>query len=335
MMPIRFGAGSGMVPGSSLSDKVAWLAQHKYGAIEVTGPDLVSPEARADLIRGMKANPSVKVTSACHGLLVSALDKETGFIENRGWLNDDEEYRKQGCDNVLAIMKGAHALVKEAKREGIDLGPIRYVIPFDYAATSKSLPPHPRNDEERARYDGIMQFRMKQFEKSVTWLQQQFEKNELANIEVVIEPLNGYETGKINTLEEGWQFVSRFYEQHPNAPRYFSVMGDLYHMGFEPERRDRTIPQHPDTSYFHIATQSDRRVPAPGFADVGPALRAIRDVATATDSQKVVVIEARQNGEDYLKRLENGARYMAKLAGTTLAEAPPAVGRPKRARVQS
>src|SRR5688500_10254126 len=177
MRAMTFGAGAGMVPGDSLSDKVSWLAKHRYGAIEVTGPDLVSKRARAELIRSMQANPSVRVTSACHGFLVPVFNAETGFTENRGWLNDDEQYRKRGCENVLEIMKGADALVREAKKAGIELGPIRYVIPFDYAATSKCLPPHPRSEEERERYDRMMGHKMAQFEKSVAWLQSQFEKD--------------------------------------------------------------------------------------------------------------------------------------------------------------
>ena len=175
MWPIALQAN--LVPGDSLREKFARLAEWGYDGIEVSGADLLE---RADELDRAQAEFPVRVTSACAGF--------------DGWLVDRNPRARR-----LAI-----AQIKAMLAVGADLGIAGLVSPAAYGIDARDvLPPYRHaftlEEDRQLLIDGLAEIAASAERTSGTLL---------------LEPLNRYVDRVLNTLSEAVSVIEAVGSPH-------------------------------------------------------------------------------------------------------------------------
>ncbi len=94
-------------------------------------------------------------------------------------------------------------------------------------------------------------------------------------VEIIIEPINRYETDFINTLEEGLEYIKRFNEMGFDN---IGLMPDLFHMNIEEKDILESLNLSKDKiSYVHFA-DSNRYAPGYGHLNFPSIIKTLEDI---------------------------------------------------------
>ncbi len=94
-------------------------------------------------------------------------------------------------------------------------------------------------------------------------------------VELIIEPINRYESDFINTLEEGLEYIKRFNEMGFNN---VGLMPDLFHMNIEEKDILESLNLSKDKiSYIHFA-DSNRYAPGYGHLDFPSIIKTLKEI---------------------------------------------------------
>ncbi len=89
---------------------------------------------------------------------------------------------------------------------------------------------------------------------------------------VVIEPLNQGECNFINSLAEGAKVVAAV--RHPHV----RLLADFFHMARDGESADEVVRYGDEIAHVHLAENEGRRAPGTAGEDLGPYLRALKEI---------------------------------------------------------
>jgi sugar phosphate isomerase/epimerase len=181
--------------------------------------------------------------SESEGLKISTLGTGLAFVKEKlSFTDHDEVVREKAVKRVAKFIEVAKIL--NAK---VIIGSIRGSIP---------------EAKERKKYES---FAFECFQKVL-------DKAEKEEVELLIEPINRYETNFINTVEEALTLIEKM------SSNYLKVHLDTFHMNIEKESFKNSILMAKDKlGHFHFA-DSNRKFPGAGhinFEEIKEALKAI------------------------------------------------------------
>jgi sugar phosphate isomerase/epimerase len=230
---MKWAAQENLVPGASFAEKAHRLAQLGYEGIELRGDDLTSRVEEVQ--RGLLAS-GLKATCVCGGF-------------KHGLLFPQREEREASMRQIEALLRAAG----EIGAQGVIVVPI-----FGGPQVPDLSPLHtaPQLEEELL----VLQLeRLARYARS-------------CGTQVILEPLNRYETHLLNRVEQAVAVVRRVGEQH------LTVLADVFHMAIEEADLAATIRAHgASIGYVHLA-DSNRQVPGLGHTDFRAVFAALRDV---------------------------------------------------------
>ncbi|HSH79812.1 MAG TPA: sugar phosphate isomerase/epimerase family protein [Herpetosiphonaceae bacterium] len=264
---MKFALQAGLVPGKTFLEKFELLARWGYDGVEVSGSDLVG--RAAELREAMEAYP-VRVTSACGGYT--------------GWLVDpNPRARSLAISEISAIVEAAPGA-----------GAVGLVTPAAFGIGTRGVLPPFRGvfspeEDRKLLLDSLAQIAP---------------RAEASGGLLLLEPLNRYEDGVLNTLAEA---VSVIEELGSPAVR---LMPDFFHMNIEEADIPaslRAAGRH--TAHVHLA-DSNRRLPGLGHTDFAPGFAALREVGF----DGALAIECRVTGDPY-EALPHALRFLRRAAG--------------------
>ncbi|HHY79414.1 MAG TPA: sugar phosphate isomerase/epimerase [Thermoanaerobacter sp.] len=176
-------------------------------------------------------------------LKISTLGTGLAFVKEKlSFTNSDKAVREKAIERVEKYIEIAKVL--NAK---VIIGSIRGSIP---------------EMEERKKYES---FAFECFQKVL-------DKAEKEKVELLIEPINRYETNFINTVEEALALIEKM------SSTYLRIHLDTFHMNIEEESFKNSILMAKDKlGHFHFA-DSNRKYPGAGhinFEEIKEALKAI------------------------------------------------------------
>ena len=232
---LKFALQSGMVPGSSFAEKFDALARWGYDGVEVSGTDL--RERRAELDAAVKQS-GVPVVSIIGGY--------------NGWLVDpNPRARALAIADICALLP----LCAEIGAAGL-------IAPAAFGVSSRNvLPPfRPVFDAEQHRavlLDSLQQIAASAASTGGTLL---------------LEPLNRYEDGALNTVAEGVALI----EEVGNPA--IKLIPDFFHMNIEEADIAQSLRDAaPHIGHIHLG-DSNRQLPGQGHTDFRSGFAALRDV---------------------------------------------------------
>ncbi|KPJ64757.1 hypothetical protein AMK68_00635 [candidate division KD3-62 bacterium DG_56] len=231
---MKLAAQEGMVPGASLVERLEALAQFGYQGVEFAGRNL--PGREKEVARAVERT-GVKVASICAGY--------PGTL-----LSPDPAVRKQAVDGIKTLLAVGGQI-------GCADGLI--VVPIFGPPQLPDLSP-------------MTSARELEHHLLIKLLQELAPAAESASCNILVEPLNRYETHLLNRLEQGVAVVEQV-----NHPRV-KIMADFFHMNIEEAdiaASIRAAGKH--VAHVHLA-DSTRMLPGHGHTDFKSGFVALKDI---------------------------------------------------------
>jgi len=124
------------------------------------------------------------------------------------------------------------------------------------------------------------------------------------NTNVVLEPLNRYETHLLRTLDEAVRICRR-----AGSPKRLKIMADFFHMNIEETDIARSIRRAGKyLCHVHLA-DSSRTEPHSGHTDFAAGLKALKDV----NFRGYMAFECGLSGKDPMATLKRSLEYMKEI----------------------
>ncbi len=223
----------GLAPGKTLAEKLDNLAKAGYEGIEFWGANLWD---RVDEINAATANHSVKPSTICAGFRGCPLDT-------------DKKERDKSSEDMHRLLETAGAL----GMVGLIMVPI-----FGSPRIPDLSPFANAVDLEKSLF----------VELAKEWAETA-RKN---NTNLLLEPLNRYETHLIRTLKDGVEICEKV--GNPNM----KIMADFFHMSIEEESIPAAIrAAAPYIAHVHLA-DSTRQLPGYGHTDFKSGFEALKEI---------------------------------------------------------
>ncbi|MBS3762813.1 MAG: sugar phosphate isomerase/epimerase [Planctomycetes bacterium] len=230
-----------LVPGDSFEEKVENLVKVGFEAVELNagfddagGQSLV---ARLEDVKSIIADSSIEVSSICGGQPMS-------------FLAEDASERKRAVEGYKRTLRVAGALNAS--------GPI--LVPIFGAP--QITDPWPLNDVVSMEKDILCAICGQ-----IAPVAHHHETN------VILEPLNRYETHLLNSLADGLEIC-----ELAGNPEGLSIMADLFHMNIEEPDMAESIRLAGDKIvHVHLA-DSTRTEPGSGHTDFRSAFAALKEI---------------------------------------------------------
>ncbi|MCY0869935.1 MAG: sugar phosphate isomerase/epimerase [Firmicutes bacterium] len=233
---MKWAAQENLVPGSSFAQKVELLARIGYEGIELRGDGL--PDRVDEVRRGLSAS-GLKATCICGGF-------------THGLLFSQREEREASLRQIEPLLQAAG----ELQAQGV------IIVPIFGAPQVPDLSPW------RTAAQIEEELLILQLERLARYAQS-------CGTQVILEPLNRYETHMINRLEQAVAVVKRVNHTH------VTVLADVFHMAIEEADLAAAIRGHGRSlGYVHLA-DSNRQVPGLGHTDFRAVFAALHEVGYA------------------------------------------------------
>jgi len=222
------------VPGGSFQERLDNLARYGYEGVELLYTDF---PARLPEVKQALRNSPVKASTLCTSGMHDLLDVT----------QEDRKARMQRFVEMLQVA-GELGLV------GVIAVPVRGPRPI-----FPDLSPYKTGEElERELY--------------VELLREAGEHAGRAGTQILIEPLNRYETHLVRSLAHGVALCEAV--AHPNV----KLMGDFFHMNLEEDDIAASIRAAAKyLAHIHLA-DSNRKQPGKGHTDFRPGFQALKEI---------------------------------------------------------
>jgi sugar phosphate isomerase/epimerase len=231
---VKFAIQENLVPGGSFREKVQNIAAYGYEGVELRGEKLA--ERVSEIKEGLK-DSGVSATSICGGFKF-------------GLLFPDKEDRQQSMKEIKQLL----ALAPEV---GANDGVI--VVSIFGKPQLPDLSP----------WKTARQLEEELFVEELSELAQ-YAKEQGTNI--ILEPLNRYESHYINRLDEAVRLCERVDSKN------MTILADFFHMNIEEADIAQSIREAAKwVGYVHL-TDSNRVVPGRGHTDFRSGLTALKEI---------------------------------------------------------
>ena len=162
----------------------------------------------------------------------------------------------------------------------------------------------------RGKFTGTQTEMDQQFDRAVDAVRICAEEAEKKGVQLLIEPVNRYETNFINTAQEGIAFIKS--TGHPEL----KLLLDTFHMNIEEDDLNRTLEKYAERiGYIHFA-DSNRR--APGFGHI--PFRQILSTLQAVDFSGIITAEILPLPDDNSAIQQAGAFFSSLVSSITETE---------------
>ncbi len=250
----------GMAPGESLKEKLDNLAQYGYEGIEFGGSGL---EERQDEILAATENSIIKPSTICAGY--------GGCL-----LTDNEEERGKAVSDIKKLLT-----------TGANIGVVGLIVVPIFGGAQ--LQAQGGKSVEQVEEEMLVKLLKKIGEHAVK-----------VGCNVLLEPLNRYETHFIKRLEQGVNICEQV--DCPNV----LIMGDFFHMSIEEADIAQSIRDAGDwLVHIHLA-DSNRVLPGYGHTDFQAGFAALKGIGF----DKYMALECGVPGDDKGAELIKTVRYM-------------------------
>jgi sugar phosphate isomerase/epimerase len=231
---VKLAAQEGMVPGASLLEKMEALAQFGYEGMEFGGHNL--PGREKEIARAAERS-GIKVASICAGY--------PGCL-----LSPDPAVRQQAVDGIKTLLAA-----------GGQIGCVDGLIMVPIFGGPQLPDLSPMTTARELEHHLIVKL-----------LEELAPTAESAQCNILVEPLNRYETHFLNRLEQGVAVVAEV-----NHPRV-KIMADFFHMNIEePDIGASIRAAGKHVAHIHLA-DSTRMLPGHGHTDFASGFAALKEI---------------------------------------------------------
>lgn len=230
---MKIAAQENLVPGNSFLEKVENLAAFGYDGVELSGNNLAG---RVQEVKSALKNSSIKPAAICGGFSFNFLSQK----------QDEREQSKKEFKDLLAA-------AAEVGSQGVIIVPI-----FGQPQLPDMTPWKTAVELEEE-----------------LWIEQLRELTEYAGqqgSQIILEPLNRYETHYLKTLAHAVQLCEKVQSKH------MTILGDFFHMNIEEANIANSFKEAAKwLGYVHLA-DSNRVVPGLGHTNFKEGFAALQEI---------------------------------------------------------
>ncbi|WP_163537493.1 sugar phosphate isomerase/epimerase family protein [Gracilibacillus sp. YIM 98692] len=230
---MKFASQEGLVPGDQFADKLTYLEEAGYDGIELDG---VKAKTQKAAIKRAFQKSSIKPACICGGYSFDLLSPE-----------------KTARDKTVEQLKELLAISGELEAQGVILVPIFGPAQLPDLSPWKDA----RELEEKLLIEQLV---------TLT----EYAKKQ--GTEIILEPLNRYETHFLNRLQQAEAICNQI-----NSPG-LSILADLFHMNIEETNMTDSIDKYNQSlGYVHLA-DSNRLLPGKGHTDFQSIFTKLKEI---------------------------------------------------------
>jgi len=230
---LKLAAQENMIPGESLSDKLAKMESYGFRGIEFWGRDL---PARVEEVQEALESSSISPSTICAGYSGCLLD--TDRAEREKAMKDIKSLLEAGGE--LGVV-GLITVPIFGKPRLPDLSPLRSPVDMEKDLLTAEL-------KELAGFADD------------------------AGCEILLEPLNRYETHLLRTLEHGMEIQQRV------GAESIKIMADFFHMSIEERDIAASLRAAGDAVHHIHLADSTRLLPGHGHTDFKSGFAALKEI---------------------------------------------------------